>query len=249
MIDVSFDFRTETPAGKDADDVSPTLRGFHQILWSKPLRSGAAIDLTAPPSRRSGYLINDHPGAPKLWFGSDAITQSYTRWSRPKVLAEAMASLDTEQRARYLDPPYTMASAMIWPVRSADRPTINQARGTRAPIADRIDLTLECIRRYFENDSDSPLSDVLIAYRDFFAMFGGFAEFATFFHFQDLVTADFEQVRFFLPFDDFARHGAPRSVDEYVTYREATLAFIAARERRMSDWIATVHARAGSSLS
>lgn len=32
MIDTTFDFRSETPPGKDADSHSPTLRRYHQLL-------------------------------------------------------------------------------------------------------------------------------------------------------------------------------------------------------------------------
>lgn len=122
-------------------------------------------------------------------------------------------------------------------VRSKDRPTINQARGTRPAIADRMDLTLECIRRHYAEDTDSPLADALSAYGDFFALFDGFREFVDFFHFQDLVTDDYQDVRFFLPLQDFARPGVPRTVAEYVSYREATLSFIAARNRRIHAWV------------
>ena len=36
MIDTTFDLRTDA-AGKDPDTYSPTLRRYHQLLWSKPL--------------------------------------------------------------------------------------------------------------------------------------------------------------------------------------------------------------------
>lgn len=46
---------------------------------------------------------------------------------RPRPLADAISGLNEKQRTRYLNPPYTIGSAMIWPVRKKDRPTINQA--------------------------------------------------------------------------------------------------------------------------
>lgn len=235
-LDVRFDFKSETPPGHDADAASPTLRHYHRILWSKPLRSGGALELFAPASRREGYLINTSSGGPRIHFGSDAITHSYSTWTRPSELARAVASLDEDQRKKYLFPPYTIGSAMIWPVRFADKPTLNQARGTRHQIADRIDLTLECIRRHYIGRTDSPLADVLSAYGDFFAIYEDFAEFVEFFHFQDLVVNDGEAIRFFLPFEDFSRNGAPKSIDEYVAYREATLRFISARQDRIQAW-------------
>ena len=150
----------------------------------------------------------------------------------------SIAALSSEQKVRYLHPPYTVGSTMIWPVRSKDRPTINQARGTRSAIADRMDLTLECIRRHYLEEGESPLADVLDAYSDFFAQFEGFDEFVDFFHFQDLVTHDYESVRFYLPLEDFTRSGLPQTVDEYAKCMEATLSLINSRQRRMSEWIA-----------
>lgn len=250
-FDITFDLATDSPAGKDPDEHSPTLRRYHQLLWSKPLRSGQVLTLSTLPRRHEAYLIHTDSKGSRTWFGSDAITRSYTHWTRPKALVSAIAALTDDQRARYLNPPYTIGSAMIWPVRSKDRPTINQARGMRSAIADRMDLTLECIRRHYAGQPGSPLAGVLVAYGDFFALFDGFREFIDFFHFQDLVTANYDSVRFYLPLDDFTRSGVPLTVDEYVTYREATLTLIERRERRMHLGCqpAISHRRAGNPAS
>jgi hypothetical protein len=105
-----------------------------------------------------------------------------------------------------------------------------------------MDLTLDCIRRHYAGKPGSPLADVINAYEDFFALFDGFAEFVDFFHFQDLVTPDYKEVRFYLPFDDnFERSGTPATKDDYVTCREATLEFIAGRGRRMAEWVTEYH--------
>lgn len=236
-VDLQTDFKADTPADKDPDSYSTQLRALHRQLWSKELQSGVTFMLQAPTPRRAGYLVYTDAEGSLMHLGSDAITNSYTRWMRPKSLVAAIASLTDEERGRYLHPSYTIGSTMIWPVRSANRPTINQARGVRGAIADRMDLTLECIRRHYDG-GESPLSDVLTAYGDFFALFSGFREFVDFFHFQDLVSPDYGEVEFFLlPFDGFASSGLPKSRDEYITYREATLGFIAKRGRRMLDWL------------
>jgi len=242
VFDISFDFATDKPARTrpDADRDSPKLRSLHELLWTKRLNSGVLFAPKAPPRRRDGYLIFTDTSGARHWYGSDAITNSYSRWSRPKSLAEATASLSEAQRSRYLNPPYTIGSSMIWPVRSKDRPTINAARGfgpSGRLISDRMDLTLECIRRHYAGELESPLASVLTAYADFFALFDGFTEFVDFFHFQDLVTPDYNEVQFFLPFDDFKRPGTPTTTEEYVTYREATLDFIDKRSRRMAKWL------------
>lgn len=236
-FDETFDFASDTPEGKDPDERSAKLRKYHQILWSKPLWSGRALSVVAPPRRRDGYLIGTDGDGGQWWFGSDAITNSYTRWLRPRDLVEAKAALTVQQRRRYLNPSYTVGSTMIWPVRSADRPTINQARGTRAKIADRMDLTLECVRRHYDGQGKSPLSDVLLAYGDFFDLFDGFSEFVEFFHLQDLVVPTGDQIAFFLPFTDFEDSATPRDVEEFVEYSESRIDFIARRQQRIAAWV------------
>jgi hypothetical protein len=239
-FDTSFDYKTDKPARTrpDPDRDSLRLRSLHQLLWTKKLRSGVLFAPTVPPNRGDGYLIFTDTSWGRHWYGSDAITASYTNWLRPRPLVDAIAGLNEEQRARYLNPPYTIGSSMIWPVRSNDRPTINQARGLRSLIGDRMDLTLECIRRHYAGEEESPLTDVLYAYADFFKLFEGrFTEFVDFFHLQDLVTPDYDEVRFYLPFDNFKRRGTPATTEEYVTYREATLEFIAKRGQRITKWL------------
>lgn len=36
-IDTTFDVYSDTPIGRDPDSHSPTLRRYHQMLWSKRL--------------------------------------------------------------------------------------------------------------------------------------------------------------------------------------------------------------------
>ncbi|WP_448181948.1 DUF6994 family protein [Arthrobacter sp. CP30] len=243
IFDTSFDYKSDRPAKTrpDADRDSPRLRLDHELLWTKPLRSGLIFSPTAQRRRRDGYLIFTDTSGGRSWYGSDAITNSYTTWSRPKSLASALASLEEDQRSRYLNPQYTIGSAMIWPVRSKDRPTMNTARGLRLRIADRIDLTLECIRRHYLGVPESPLASVIDAYADFFALFDGFTEFVNFFHLRDLVAHDYTEVQFFLPFDNFRYAGTPATTEEYVTYREASLEFIAGRQHRMARWVSENH--------
>ncbi|WP_426297756.1 DUF6994 family protein [Arthrobacter sp. R-11] len=260
VFDTSFDYKTDTPSKTkpDTDQDSQKLRADHELLWTKELPSG---DFFAPKvtARRSEYLIFTDASGKRHCYGSDAITSSYTGRSRPATLVNAMAGLDEGQRSVYLDPPYTIGSAMIWPVRAEDSPTMNQARGfgrTGQLIGDRMDLTLECIRRHYAGESENPPSGafkdayadffaVINAYADFFALFGqgeqGFRAFVDFFHLQDLVTPDYKEVRFYLDFDNFESSGIPATTRDYVTYRNATLEFIAGRKRRMAEWVTKNH--------
>ncbi len=45
QIDITFNVFSDTPKGKDPDSHSPTLRKYHQILWSKPLPDGRMFEL------------------------------------------------------------------------------------------------------------------------------------------------------------------------------------------------------------
>ena len=136
---------------------------------------------------------------------------------------------------------------MIWPLRSKDLPTMNTARGSRLLIADRIDLTLECIRRHYTGEPDSPLADVTTAYKDFFELFGqreqGFKGFVEFFHFQDLIApgSDYQKIEYFLEPNNFKHSGTPATTLEYIEYRENVLAFIKKRSGRMAKWVNENH--------
>ena len=70
-------------------------------------------------------------------------------------------------------------------------------------IDDRIDLTLEAIRRHYLSQ-ESPLSDVLARYSDFFDLFIDFESYVRFWLLDDLLD-DQRGVRYFLPFDNFTR--------------------------------------------
>jgi hypothetical protein len=128
---------------------------------------------------------------------------------------------------------------MIWPAnRINGKPTINGARGLNRKIADRFDLTLECIRRHYLRE-DSPLAQVLARYDDFFALFGNFRGFVDFFLLDDLVAAD-SSVKFLMPFENFGPPGSavPKDLDTYREFRRCSIEFITARNHRIEEWAA-----------
>jgi hypothetical protein len=84
-------------------------------------------------------------------------------------------------------------------------PTINGARGMSQLIADRNDLTLGAIRRYYAGAGTSPLHAAVHPYAAFFALFGDFRSYIEFFLLHDLVTPDSTAIRYRLPFDDFGQ--------------------------------------------
>jgi hypothetical protein len=87
-----------------------------------------------------------------------------------------------------------------------------------------MDLTLECVRRYYRHE-DSPLAPALGRYADFFALFEDFQGYVDFFLLQDLVSADYEAVRFFMPFNDFSPPAIPRDLDTYLELRRLSIEF------------------------
>jgi hypothetical protein len=122
---------------------------------------------------------------------------------------------------------------MVFPGNQVDRKlTINVARGFNRSVADRFDLTLECIRRHYVNEA-SPLAPTLSRYADFFALFGDFRGYVSFFLLDDLVTEDLG-VKFFMAFDDFRPPSVPKDVSTYKEYRRHSIEFIEARNRRIN---------------
>jgi len=114
------------------------------------------------------------------------------------------------------------------------KPTINGARGLNRKISDRMDLTLECIRRYYRHE-DSPLAAAIGRYAGFFALFGDFRGYVDFFLLKDLVSSDYEAVRFFMPFNDFNPPAIPRDLDTYLEFRHLSIEFTKARNRRIDQ--------------
>ena len=78
LIDITFDFRSDTPPGLDPDSFSPTLRKYHQLLWSKPLPNGAPfeLDVAIPP------YLHHLSELGEFWLTSDSVIPSWSKWMR-----------------------------------------------------------------------------------------------------------------------------------------------------------------------
>lgn len=114
------------------------------------------------------------------------------------------------------------------------KPTINVARGFDSKISDRFDLTLECIRRHYLGEQ-SPLSDDLARYADFFRLFEDFQGYVDFFLLQDLLVDGV--IQFFLPFNGEFNSPRPSSLDQYQDYLNNSMSFTKARNMRIKVWI------------
>lgn len=225
-IDTTFDFRTDS-AGRDPDTYSPTLRQYHRLLWSKSLPCGRLFGLSDTTPR--AYL-HHRSELGEYFLSSDSVVPSFTKWKSMKHVTSLLPERENEA---FRTIGYTIGGMMIFPASRVDgKPTINGARGLNRHIADRFDLTLECIRRHYLGLA-SPLGDTLSRYSAFFSMFGDFGGYVDFFLVGDLTTEDCSSVHFFMAFDDFRTSSVPRDRDEYEEYRRRSIAFIEARNRRI----------------
>ena len=227
-IDTTFDFRTDTPPGKDPDTFSPILRKYHQLLWSKPLQNGVLFELEDVTPY--GYLYHQSEMG-EFWLSSDTVIPSF--WKESKI-AHIIEAIPLEELEAFNTIGYTIGGMMLFPGNRIDnKMTINGARGFHPRIKDRFDYTMECIRRHYSGD-ESPLKTILLRYDDFFRLFNDFRGFVEFFLLQDIVTEDYSAVEFFSPFDDFVNSPPlPVTKDSYLKYVQLATNFIEARNRRI----------------
>ncbi|MEI6191816.1 MAG: hypothetical protein WCP13_01890 [Nitrosomonadaceae bacterium] len=148
-------------------------------------------------------------------------------------MSDIIAQIDKDEIEVFRHLAYTMGNMIIFPSNRVDgKSTINGARGFHPPIKDRIDLTLECIRRFYLNEA-SPLSETLGRYKSFFELFDNFQGYAEFFLFQDLVTNDFSAIKFFMPFRDFKTPAVPKTLESYISYKGLVIDYINSRNQRI----------------
>ena len=225
-IDINFDSRSDSN-GRDPDYASPRLRNFHQVLWSKKLPSGKEFHLASEPGK---YLVH-RSELGEFFLASDSISNSLRAQKRRASLISQIPTKDLDDFQRLGS---TIGAKTLFPGnRVGGGQTINVARGFNPKIADRIDLTMHCIRSHYESET-SPLSSTLERYSDFFELFENFEGFTKFFLLEDLLVG--EEIRYFLPFDNsFDAPALPNSVPEYYKYMENTMNFVSARNLRIQE--------------
>ena len=228
-IDVTFDFRSDTPPGRDPDVLSPRLRAYHQILWSKPLPNGTFFQLH---DDTAGVYLHHRSELGEFSLSSDSVIPTFRK--DPSV-ARFRDQMPADVLEDFLRLSYTIGGMMVFPGNRLDgKTTINAARGFHPRIKDRFDLTVECIRRHYSNDA-SPLSETLARYSRFFELFNNFAGYVEFFLLQDLVNGDCSAVRFSLPFYGFDKSPLPDSLEAYRSYMIHSIEFIESRNRRILE--------------
>lgn len=226
VIDTTFNVYSDANGG-DPDSTSPTLRSYHKFLWSKTLPNGELFELT---DNKSGTYLYHKSVLGEYFLGSDAITHSYRNHKRKTWLTQQIQNEVKE----LFDTGSTIGAYTLYPNNRVDKKhTINQARGVNSYIDDRFDLTLECIRLFYLGQ-ESPLYDTFLRYKNFFDLFESFTGYIDFFLLNDLV--ENENIKFYLPFDNFKTKPTFSNVDEYLVYKKGVMDFIKARNKRMEIW-------------
>ena len=239
-IDVIFDFTSDTPyywdgfwnnelgySKRDPDSKSPMLRKYHQILWSRELPCGEKMELTDGKSR---YYLKWKD----FYFGSDSILVSFRHSDKKPLLDEVKEKVSDYKSfvEKYVRDFYTIGGMIIFPQR---RFSLNCARGCHQRIRDRWDLTLECIRRYYQGE-DSPLYKSLLKDKAFFDLFVDFKGYVDFFFLQDCVSEDYRKVNLWLDNDFFEKNPVPQNADEYLTFIGKEYDFLKKRNRRILNF-------------
>jgi hypothetical protein len=76
-IDITFDFRRDTPKGGDPDTHSKTLRRYHKLLWSRRLPRGKLFELDdATP----GNYLHHRSAMGEFSLSSDAVIPTF-KWA------------------------------------------------------------------------------------------------------------------------------------------------------------------------
>lgn len=233
-IDVAFSFYEDKDYRSDADRDSDVLRNWHAKLWSKSLPSGERLAWRREPD---SYLICDSSVGP-IRVSSDTIATTHSNYKHFGVeqAQEGISAVDMKQYERDF---YTIGGFIIFPTRPQ---SINQRRGSDSTIADRFDLTLECIKRHYIGGPESPLTETLKLDREFFALFGqgadGFTAYVDFFHLQDLVSDGTIAWLDGSKRDswDFEVRPLPQSPHAYRQYLDNVARFVEARNERIGRW-------------
>ena len=229
QIDITFNVFSDTPKGKDPDSHSPTLRKYHQILWSKLLPDGRMFELDLDTPK----LLHHKSDIGEFFLSSDAIGHTY---KNVKKMSHILDQLQYGELDSFFNLCTTIGGFIIFPSKQVNRKmTINGSRGVNHRIQDRFDLTLECIRRFYLNET-SPLTETFERYRSFFKLFDNFKGYINYFLLQDLVEEDYSKIKFWHPFVSFDNSPLPSNLNEYYSFRENVIKFVTSRNERINKF-------------
>lgn len=247
-IDVNFDFTSDCDfwndfwkgnegrgrGAVDPDRESATLRIYQQALWSKPLPNGDFFDV----SFDDAYLAYKD-----IRLSSDSISNSFRNYRNYWYMIDNCFEVYGEEiykpnTKKWLRSTYTIGGEMLFP-RHANN--VNQLRGKNPYIADRWDLTLECIRRYYAGITDvkeNPLAKALVRDKAFFDLFVDFRGYCDFFLLQDWVSSDISEVKMVIPTKEFpVKNPFPDRFERYMGWLHESQHRVELRNKRIQAYI------------
>jgi hypothetical protein len=181
--------------------------------------------------KKSGTYLYHNSELGEFDLGSDAITHSY----RNHIRKQWLISQISDEVNELFEIGSTIGAYILFPrVKIENKFTINQARGINSLIDDRFDLTLECIRLFYKGQT-SPLFDTFLRYENFFKLFESFEKYVNFFLLDDLLNEK-QQVKFYLPFDDFKTKPNFKNVEDYLIYKNKVMKFVQQRNDRIKKY-------------
>jgi len=107
-IDITFDFRTDTPPGKDPDGFSPTLRKYHKRLWSKPLPNGVVLTL----DDSGPEYLHHRSEVGQFFLCSDTVIPTF---STEPLISKIIRQISPEDLESFNALGYTIGSMMLFP--------------------------------------------------------------------------------------------------------------------------------------
>jgi hypothetical protein len=146
--------------------LTPSVRRFGDTTSFCGVRSYQAAAPFHLVDTRPGAHLHHRSDLGEFFLSSDSVIPTFTKWTSLKHITDLFPE---EENEAFRTIGYTIGGMMVFPGNQfGGKHTINVARGFSRKIADRFDLTLECVRRHYLGQT-SPLDETLARYRDFFS--------------------------------------------------------------------------------
>lgn len=256
MIDVNADFISDVPgyvenleknglhsSCKDPDVYSKLMQEYHKELWSRKLPNGQNMELKSGCGSYYLYWQN-------FRFGADSIVNMYFYHKGVQSLLNCEIKQILMKKfsettdfsifvKNYLHKSYTIGGSIIFPKNGVAN-SINTSRYSL--LKDRFDLTLECIRRYYKSES-SPMSKVLQANAQFFALFCDFKGYVNFFFLQDLVNDDYSKINYFNSVNKIENVSYPQTEEDWLDLYKNQMDFVEKRNKRIDDFVSKINVK------
>jgi hypothetical protein len=255
-IDTKLDMGKDAPVCFPSEQHCKTLHEYHALLWNKPLPNGKIFNIEVcsaiykdehgkdkPPS----YLLK----AGKFMLSSDVLSTGWNNeWGLSggdyRCLERARGELNDAEKKHLKEIIRTIGNYIIFPKGSREKDGINQARGKHKSIRDRFDLTLECIRLWYNgirDDKKNPLASACEYSKDFLELFGtdscAFKKYVQFFLLDDIVNSEYNKVIPFHPSEeeiDFRKPPLPSDIVGFCKLMNSVGCFILKRNKRIDEY-------------